>query len=229
MKDAVSFPGKQKEHYVPDVVISVASTISADADRHGLRRESLSSQGIPTDQVMQKNGVTRPGKSAVFCRWARMVCATTTILAATTGCIPGSAQTPAAPATGPAATQLAALRIAAPGPMTGYSRDKFGHGWISQGNSCDTREIVLHQQGKNVKDGKDCKPDSGTWISLYDGVTVTDPAQLDIDHLVPEAEAWRTGAARWSQAERERFANDYSVELVAVTARSNLLEYARVR
>lgn len=135
---------------------------------------------------------------------------------ATTGTPPGAA--------GGAAVQLAALRIAPPGGMAGYSRDQFGHSWDTQpGSACDTREIVLHQQGQNVtSDPKTCRVTAGTWVSLYDGVTVHDARQLDIDHLVPEAEAWRTGAASWTPEQRQRFANDYAGgELVAVTAHSN--------
>lgn len=136
-----------------------------------------------------------------------------------------AATSPAGTTTGDPTTarqQLGTLKVAVPGPMTGYSRARFGGGWKSQGNSCDTREIVLQKQGKNVvTDPKTCKITSGTWLSLYDGVTEHDPRRLDIDHLVPEAEAWRTGAANWPQDQREKFANDYSGELVAVTAHSN--------
>lgn len=123
---------------------------------------------------------------------------------------------------GQARQQLAGLPVAAPSPMTGYSRSKFGHGWKDQGHSCNTREIVLQRQGHGVtSDPKTCKITGGTWTSLYDGVTVHDAGQLDIDHLVPEAEAWRTGAAFWPADQREKFANDWQHELVAVTAHSN--------
>jgi hypothetical protein len=46
---------------------------------------------------------------------------------------------------------------------------------------------------------------------------------LDIDHLIPLAEAWRSGAWKWSPAQREAFANDLTDQraLVAVTAGLN--------
>jgi hypothetical protein len=46
---------------------------------------------------------------------------------------------------------------------------------------------------------------------------------LDIDHLVPLAEAWDSGASAWSLAEREAYANDLGDErvLIAVSAASN--------
>lgn len=52
----------------------------------------------------------------------------------------------------------------------------------------------------------------------------SDPAgALDIDHMVPLAEAWDSGASGWTAARREAYANDLgqASSLVAVTARSN--------
>ena len=48
-------------------------------------------------------------------------------------------------------------------------------------------------------------------------------ADLDVDHLVPLAEAWRSGAHAWDDARRRAFANDLDEPdaLVAVTATSN--------
>jgi hypothetical protein len=124
-----------------------------------------------------------------------------------------------APLPSDSSQQLASLKIAAAGPMTGYSRDRFGGDWIKQPDGCDTRVDVLKAQGRDVK-FKGCTVNSGNWTSLYDGVAVTSPHDLDIDHLVPEAESWRTGAAQWTQEQRVAFANDLD-ELVAVTAHSN--------
>ncbi|MFC0430350.1 HNH endonuclease family protein [Kutzneria buriramensis] len=124
-----------------------------------------------------------------------------------------------APLPSDSSAQLASLKIGAAGPMTGYSRDRFGGGWITQPDGCDTRADVLKAQGTGVQ-SKGCTVTSGKWLSLYDGQNVTSPHDLDIDHLVPEAEAWRTGAAQWTQDQRVAFANDLD-ELVAVTAHSN--------
>jgi len=132
---------------------------------------------------------------------------------------------PTAPApTGSApagSTDLAAVKIAPEGKMAGYSRDRFPH-WSSQGNSCDTREIVLQRQGADVKSDKDCKATSGTWTSVYDNVVVKDAGEVDIDHMVPLAEAWRSGADKWTDDERKAFANDLGgIQLLAVTAKTN--------
>ncbi|MFF1367867.1 HNH endonuclease family protein [Streptomyces virginiae] len=120
-----------------------------------------------------------------------------------------------------ARTQLAALRVAPVGTMAGYSRDKFTH-WAQQGNKCDTREVVLERDGTDVNRDAECKAVSGTWKSLYDGVVVTEAGKMDIDHMVPLAEGWRSGAAGWDSARRKAFANDLThPQLLAVTAASN--------
>jgi hypothetical protein len=149
-------------------------------------------------------------------------CGTSTATSVNTGRAAADTAVPGTSA-GDASAQLAALRVASPGPMTGYSRDQFGKGWADQGHSCNTREIVLQRQGQNVTtDPRTCRITAGTWISLYDGVTVHNPAQLDIDHLVPLGEAWKTGATTWTADQRQKFANDWQDgELVAVTAHSN--------
>ncbi|MGW7451816.1 GmrSD restriction endonuclease domain-containing protein [Streptomyces sp. NPDC054787] len=120
-----------------------------------------------------------------------------------------------------ARTRLAALKVAPVGTMAGYSRDKFTH-WAQHGNKCDTREVVLERDGKDVTRDGECRAVSGTWKSLYDGVVVTEAAKMDIDHVVPLAEGWRSGAAGWDAARRKAFANDMThPQLLAVTAASN--------
>lgn len=120
-----------------------------------------------------------------------------------------------------ARTQLAELKVGPDGSMDGYSRDRFPH-WSNQGEGCNTRETVLKRDGDGVKVDDKCRPTSGSWTSPYDGETWTDPADVDIDHVVPLAEAWRSGADAWTDEERERFANDLDgVNLLAVTDNVN--------
>lgn len=49
---------------------------------------------------------------------------------------------------------------------------------------------------------------------------------LDVDHLVPLAEAWRSGASAWKDEEREQYANDMADPrvLAAVTATEKRLK-----
>lgn len=131
---------------------------------------------------------------------------------------------PTPPSEAASRTALAKLTVAPLGSMSGYSRDLFPH-WISQpsyGTGCNTREVVLKRDGSGVKVGSDCYPTSGSWYSVYDQTTTTDPAKVQIDHIVPLGNAWASGASKWTTAKRQNFANDLTdSQLIAVSASSN--------
>ncbi|WP_179892237.1 HNH endonuclease family protein [Streptomyces sp. rh34] len=109
---------------------------------------------------------------------------------------------------------------------TGYTRSSFKH-WNSGDNStdgCNTRaEVLIAEAVVAPTVGAGCKLTGGTWTSYYDGQEVTSAGSLDIDHMVPLAESWDSGAYGWTAERREAYANDQGadVSLVAVTARSN--------
>ncbi|MEU6930748.1 HNH endonuclease family protein [Streptomyces sp. NPDC046385] len=127
--------------------------------------------------------------------------------------------TPVSAAT--ARTYLAALTVSTTGSTTGYSRDLFPH-WITQSGTCNTRETVLKRDGVNVVTDSACAATSGSWYSEYDGATWTAASDLDIDHVVPLAEAWRSGANSWTTSQRQSFANDLTrPQLIAVTDNVN--------
>jgi hypothetical protein len=135
--------------------------------------------------------------------------------------MPAGAEPPGIPDPGTAKSQLAELTVAPDGSMDGYSREKFPH-WREGADGCNARESVLKRDGQNVQVGSDCYPTSGTWKSPYDGGSWTNPSDVDIDHIVPLAAAWRTGAAQWTQEQRESFANDLEgPQLIAVTDNVN--------
>jgi hypothetical protein len=92
---------------------------------------------------------------------------------------------------------------------SGYSRDLFPH-WIdADGDGCSTRDEVLIAEAVDpVTVGDDCDLSDGRWISYYDRASWTDPGRIDIDHLVPLAEAWDSGARRWKTRTRRAYAND---------------------
>jgi hypothetical protein len=135
---------------------------------------------------------------------------------------PALATPPNIPTTAEAKTKLAALTVRADGSMTGYSRDKFPH-WITKpGTTCNTREEILKRDGTNVVTNASCAATSGRWFSPYDGATWTAASDVDIDHVVPLAAAWRSGAASWTTAQRQAFANDRDhPQLIAVTDNVN--------
>lgn len=145
----------------------------------------------------------------------------------TTACQVLPADQPEPPA-GPLTDQLAALPIAPEDTGAHYDRDDWLPQWARSGE-CTTRETVLRQQGQDVVVDAKCAPTSGRWVSEYDGVTVTDPKKLDIDHIVPLAEVTRSGPivdgrrqrpGNWPADQRHAYANDID-GLVAVTASSN--------
>ncbi|WP_306317348.1 MULTISPECIES: HNH endonuclease family protein [unclassified Streptomyces] len=128
---------------------------------------------------------------------------------------------PGVPSADRARDELAELKVAPHGSMSGYSREKFPH-WEEQGEGCTTREAVLKRDGKDVKQDDECRAVSGNWVSVYDGQKFTDSGDLDIDHTVPLANAWRSGADKWTQEERKAFANDLKhPQLLSVSAHSN--------
>ena len=126
--------------------------------------------------------------------------------------------------TAPAAQAFDLPLTIAPDQLSGYERTLFKH-WIdADKDKCDTRKEVLIQEAVSIpKLSSGCVFNGGKWISAYDGLATTDYSTLDIDHMVPLSEAWRSGAWKWSPAQREAFANDLtdSRSLIAVTASLN--------
>ncbi|MFD5786846.1 HNH endonuclease family protein [Streptomyces sp. NPDC127037] len=107
---------------------------------------------------------------------------------------------------------------------TGYERDSFKH-WVDEDeDGCSTRQEVLIAEAVTAPEqGARCALSGGSWRSYYDEVEVTDARKLDIDHMVPLAEAFDSGAYDWTPERRQAYANDLSAErsLVAVTAKTN--------
>jgi hypothetical protein len=141
------------------------------------------------------------------------------VVATPAGAAPVSEPASAAVASSTAVAVLSALPAAAPTGAS-YSRNLFTH-WIdADGDGCDTRQEILIAESKTpaVVSGA-CSVVSGEWFSWYDGATWTNPSDVDVDHFVPLAEAWRSGADSWTPAQRQAFANDleYDLSLVAAT------------
>ncbi|WP_405968830.1 HNH endonuclease family protein [Streptomyces sp. NBC_00015] len=107
---------------------------------------------------------------------------------------------------------------------TGYERTKFRH-WIdADRDGCSTRnEVLLEEALTAPEQGANCTLSGGTWYSRYDDTAFTQARALDIDHLVPLAESWDSGASAWTPAERQAYANDLDDPraLIAVSATSN--------
>ncbi|WP_322001642.1 HNH endonuclease family protein [Marinobacter alexandrii] len=94
----------------------------------------------------------------------------------------------------------------------GYRRSMFGHGWEDIDCDCQNQraEALINTSSLPVRFAKTdkCRVITGRWISPFTGEVIQNSSDIDIDHVVPLAWAWRHGANNWHQEKREKFAND---------------------
>jgi hypothetical protein len=149
----------------------------------------------------------RFGKALPVLRLPALAGAALTAVLAVIGCTTWTAQA-AETYSAPLTTAIGDL----PGAgevRTGYSRDLFNHWVDADGDGCDTRDEVLIAEADDPPTvGSGCSLSGGRWYSYYDGVSWYDPSDIDIDHMVPLAEAWDSGARNWTSDTREQYAND---------------------
>lgn len=125
-------------------------------------------------------------------------------------------------ADGPLVGELLSQLTVAPETPAGYDRTLFRH-WVTT-DGCPARShVLIRDSGGTAVTGDRCTVTAGLWYSPFDDMWVDVPSSIDIDHVVPLAEAWRSGADRWDEAARRAFANDLADPrtLIAVTASSN--------
>lgn len=118
---------------------------------------------------------------------------------------------------------LEGLDIRGRAPMTGYDRDLFGSAWADDvsvefgHNGCDTRNDILRRDltDLQIRPGtRDCLVEKGTLRDPFSAETINfvrgqaTSSQVQIDHLVPLADAWQKGAQQWDEQTRKDFAND---------------------
>ena len=140
----------------------------------------------------------------------------------TAGTAPGNASGPPSPtgsapdmARGTAAAILATLAVQGRAPKTGYDRAQYGQAWADiDRNGCDTRNDILRRDSTSltIKPGTNgCRVEAGLLQDRYSGTAVPyerGDGQVEIDHVVPLADAWQKGAQQWSGQRRTEFAND---------------------
>lgn len=120
---------------------------------------------------------------------------------------------------------LSTIQIKGRAPKTGYARSQFGDGWEIT-NGCDTRNIILRRDMKQVIVGDKCKVMSGILDDPYTGKTIVfkrgaeSSADVQIDHVVALSDAWQKGAQQLSKELRIALAND-PLELLAVDGQAN--------
>jgi hypothetical protein len=118
-----------------------------------------------------------------------------------------------------------------------YDRDEFAP-WLDYNkDSCDTRSEVLKRDSMDdveydLNSKSKCKIMRGRWDSVYDKDRIitevykidtdgTKISDIDIDHMVPLKNAWDTGAYKWSEKERQAFANDMTKGHLVATSKSS--------
>jgi hypothetical protein len=112
-----------------------------------------------------------------------------------------------------------------------YNREEQFGGWIDvDEDGQNTRQEVLIRDSL-VPVGFDFKGNVnfGVWICPYTGTITTIPRKFDIDHVVPLAEAYKSGADHWDNEKRKRYANYLTdpKHLLATTLGSNREKGAR--
>ena len=121
------------------------------------------------------------------------------------------ASTPAAPR--PVALVLSVTVSEVPVGIPDYDRGEWDH-WNDADRDCqDARQEVLIAESSVpvvFKDDVECRVESGRWTDPYTGATVEDPGKLDVDHLVPLANAHVSGGHAWDGDRKALYANSLS-------------------
>ena len=131
------------------------------------------------------------------------------------------------PESGAPSTVILALEVAeVSNDLPAYSRDDWRH-WTDEDGDCqDTRNEVLQAESLadvTYRSDQRCRVATGQWRAPYSDTLVTVPSDLDVDHMVPLANAHRSGAWKWSPERKRQYANYLGDpnHLIAVTARAN--------
>lgn len=139
--------------------------------------------------------------------------------------LPLAAHTAAVAAGGDANTLV--IQVAAVPPnLPKYERGDWRH-WVDDDGDCqDARQETLIAEAQGAVEyerADECRVASGDWVGAYTGERFTDPGDLDIDHMVPLANAHRSGAWQWDRARKREYANylERGNHLIAVKAAAN--------
>ncbi|MCL0042938.1 helix-hairpin-helix domain-containing protein [Dehalococcoidia bacterium] len=113
-----------------------------------------------------------------------------------------------------------------PHNLPSYNRKTWRH-WTDKDGDCqNTRhEVLLEESVKPVQftNLKQCSVLTGSWIGQFTGTLFTTARDLDVDHMVPLANAHRSGGWAWDASTKKAYANDlsYTGHLIAVSASAN--------
>ena len=132
--------------------------------------------------------------------------------------------TPAVPVT--VGMQLSIAVAPIPPDIPDYDRDEWRH-WTDEDGDCRNarQEALIAESDTPVtfKSDDRCRVASGSWEGPYTGEYFTNPGDLEVDHMVPLANAHHSGGWAWSEDKKRQYANDltYAGHLIAVQASAN--------
>ena len=138
--------------------------------------------------------------------------------------VPTSTPTPTPP--GPILTTLSISVAPLSHNIPQYDRGDWSH-WRDADRDCQNarQEALIAESLAAVvyESGDRCRVETGEWFGAYTGESFTDPSELDIDHMVPLANAHKSGGWAWSKERKRDYANDlsYPNHLIAVNASAN--------
>ncbi len=91
-----------------------------------------------------------------------------------------------------------------------YSREDWKHWTDPDGNCRNTRHDLLYDTSKRkvTFSYRTCTVKTGLWYDPYSDQEYTKASDLDLDHVVPLAWAFKHGGAKFAPDLKEQFAND---------------------
>ncbi len=107
-----------------------------------------------------------------------------------------------------------------------YDRGEWRH-WIDEDRDCQNarQEALIAESSSRVtfQSEDECRVAEGRWTGPYTGKDVTDPGDLDIDHMVPLENAHRSGGWSWNLERKREYANylGYQNHLIAAISSAN--------
>ena len=157
-----------------------------------------------------------------------------------TSTLPPATETESAPTsgstatTGPGATSsptatgmvLPVSVASVPADLPEYDRSAWRH-WTDEDGDCQNarQEVLIAESSVAVtfQSEDQCRVATGLWEGPYTGMTVDDPGNLDVDHMVPLGNAHQSGGWNWSPERKREYANylGYNNHLIATTSGAN--------